>query len=282
MKLTQKQEALITRFLRDAGEHMGEQVPAATRDRVLRGLHERITAELRGMDKEAAADADILAVLAHAAAETAAAPGPESLPAWGGLSAAFTREPQRPAGLHPKAVWLGVCAGNADRFELPVWALRLLFIALGVSGPLAVIIYIALFAESYLQTPAADRPALHYGPMVWRPAASLIVALALNWGAQYALLAGVKAYEAYLNRTAPLLGDWGWIEVHGPSLFALTLAIALPFSVLSALPLANAWNYSLKRLVQATLALYGVVIAFGLASAIVGLILDAVRDFSGR
>ncbi len=58
------------------------------------------------------------------------------------------------------------------------------------------------------------------------------------------------------------------------------LALTLPLAVLSALPLANAWDYTLKRLVQALLALYGLILCFGIASFLVGIILDVVSDFA--
>jgi hypothetical protein len=96
----------------------------------------------------------------------------------------------------------------------------------------------------------------------------------------YSLRLIAFVHEWALNRPVPPLGDWGWMQYYAGTLFFWMLVIMLPLAALSGMPLANAWDQSLKRVVQAIGALYGVAISMGIASNVVGILLDVVQDFT--
>jgi hypothetical protein len=87
--------------------------------------------------------------------------------------------------------------------------------------------------------------------------------------------------ETWAKRPVPDTGQWGWYLQQQGSLLFWTLFLSLPVALLGALPMAGGWDRTLRRLSQAVLALYAVVICFGLASAVAGVILQTVRELKG-
>ena len=108
------------------------------------------------------------------------------------------------------------------------------------------------------------------------PLATLIV---LRWGAGKLEALIAYAHERLVKAPLPPVGDWGWLQYYEPTYFYLACLSVIPLGILSGLPMANAWGHSLKRLAQAIVALYSVLLCFGLASIIVGVILDRVDAY---
>lgn len=287
MHLTQKQESLISQYLRDLSRRLDSTLPEKVRERSLRQVQTRIYHDLERLNSPAISDDDVLRVLRHAAANAAettqsAAPSSpqETVDPTAETLVTTAQTPLRNRARDPKPIWLGVCTHNADRIGLETWMVRLGLVLLGLcTGPFAVFVYLAGFAEYYAGLPPKHRPPIEWGRLVLRAAAPVIVLIALRWGANQALVLIAYGHERIFKEAMPSLGEWDWFRFQEGTYFFLALMSVMPLAVLSGLPLANAWGHSLKRLAQALTALYAVALCFGLASVIAGLILDRVQVY---
>jgi hypothetical protein len=162
----------------------------------------------------------------------------------------------------------------------PAWV-RLAFVLLGVTGPIIVAIYLGLYFDMYLNSDPEGIPRIDKARAIQSPLFCVAAAGALHLIARLLLYAIPVAYERYagMGRLSDL-GGWDWLRTHATVLLFCVLSGALPFALLSALPLSNQWDHSLKRVAQAILALYAVTLAFGIACFLVGMILHVVREFS--
>ena len=279
MQLTQKQESLISQHLRDVARRLDAGLSDQARERSLRQVQSRIYGELEALRNPAISDSDVLAALQRNGAREAqpAAPAPRQADRAGTARATAKPDPHESAS---RPVWLGVCAYNAERFGLEPWMPRLGAVLLGlVTGPLALLCYVGAFAEYYLSLDEADRPPIAPGPLALRALAPLAVLVALRWGAGKVEALIAYGHEQLVKAPLPAAGDWAWLEYYGPTYFYLAVLSVVPLGILSGLPMANAWGHSLKRLAQAIVALYGVMLCFGLASVIVGVIIDRVEVY---
>lgn len=268
MKLTQKQESLITRYLREVAVQLDTNLPQKVRERGLARLSAQITRGLNGLGKETVDDADVMGVLARLGTPAAQA-----------ASLKPSGEPERSAPPTSERIWLGVCMGVARRLDLEPWTVRTLAVILGfLTGPVAVTVYLILA----ITTERDAHPPIAPLRVIIRVGATLAAALALHLGTAYCVRLIYFVHEVHLKRPIPEMGDWAWVDLHGGQALFWALFLCLPVAALSAMPLANAWEQSLKRAVQAGLALYGIVLSFGIAATLVGLILDFVRDFAGQ
>ena len=261
MELTPKQESLIIRYLREVARHMDDSAPRRTRERGLAKLRGSIDRELAGLAQGQVQDADVAAVLAlfGSPAEQAEALADD----------VKTTEDRARQGRDDR-VWLGVCAEAAERMEASPLAVRVVAVAAGViTGPLAVFLYIGLYAFFQLNGPRPLTPPVDKTRLAVRAGGALLAAVALNVLCGYAIQLIYHLHERFLNRPVPGLGEWGW-----------ALVVCVPLAALSGLPLARAWDHSLKRVWQAGLALYAMALSFGLAAMLVGIILDVVQDFT--
>jgi phage shock protein PspC (stress-responsive transcriptional regulator) len=277
MQLTQKQESLISQYLRDASRRLDARLPDKVRERSLRQIQTRIYQELEACQHSPISDEDVVAVLRRSAGEAANPVRPEAAlrPETGARSV-----PATPHVVEVEAIWLGVCAVNAERFGIEPWMLRLAAVVLGLlTGPIALIAYLAGYAEYYVNLPAEERPPIDYLTLASRSGLPLLVLLLLRWGAGKVEALMAYAHERLLNTPLPPLGEWDWLAYYESSFFYLALFSVVPLGILSGLPMANAWGHSLKRLAQALVALYAVLLSFGLASVVVGIILDRVEEY---
>lgn len=280
MHLTQKQESLISQYLRDLSRRLDSSLPEKVRDRSLRQVQTRIYHDLERLNTNAISDDDVTRVLRQAAAsaaETTEVTPPAVTPT------PTPEAPPSPLGSRardPRPIWLGVCAHNADRIGLEPWMIRLGMGLLGlVTGPLAVLIYLVGFGEYYASLPDQERPPIVWSRLALRIVVPFIVLIALRWGGNRTLLLIAYGHERIFKEGMPSLGEWDWFRFQEGTFFFLALFSVLPLAALSGLPLANAWGHSLKRLAQAITALYAVALCFGIASVIAGLILDRVQVY---
>ncbi len=282
MHLTQKQESLISQFLRDLSRRLDPSLPEKVRERSLRQVQTRIYHELERLNNPAISDDEVLRVLRSAASTAEASPTPVRDTA----ERPTPEGPVKPATMVPalvqnnKAIWLGVCAHNAERLGIETWMLRAGLVVLGLcTGPLAVLAYIAGFGEYYMGLREAERPVIDWPRIALRGVIALAALIALRWGANQALVLIGYGHEQIFKEPMPSLGEWDWFRFQEGTYFFLALFTVLPLAILSGLPLANAWGHSLKRLAQAIGSLYAVALCFGVASVIAGLILDRVQAY---
>ncbi len=164
--------------------------------------------------------------------------------------------------------------------ELTPLAVRAVAVLAGVTGPLAILGYIGLYAFFQVTGPRPLTPPVDKMRLAVRTGGAFIAVVALNALTRYAVDLVFYGHEQFLKRSVPGLGEWGWLPIRGDELFFWALVICVPLAALSGLPLARHWDHSLKRVWQAGLALYAMALSFGLAAIIVGIILDIVKDFT--
>lgn len=271
MRLTQKQEQIITRYAREVNECLPDDLSERARERGFARLQARIEHELTGPGRDSINDEDVLALMQRL--------GPPET-----VAASFAPRRQVSETLALSAenrVWLGVCAGVAENLDIAPWLARGLAMLLGLTtGPLAILIYLGLYFRLYASA-GADEPRIAKARALWRSLSTVIIACALRYGSLYAVRLVYYVHEHYLHRPIPELGPWAWFHARDGELFFWAIVICTPLALLSAMPLANAWDLSLRRMNQALLALYGVALSFGIASILTGLILDFVKEFTG-
>lgn len=271
MKLTQKQELLLGRYLQEVARHLTS-LDDGERQRVIDRLKLEIVRRFAASTETTLTDEEVRVALARYGSPAAVAQHVQKARQAPG-SVRFKKEPPR---------WLGVCAALAARLEKDVRYLRLACLVAGViTGPLALTLYLAVYFEMYYTSDPEEFPRIQKWRLIRSIAGTLAVSLALLAGSK-ALLAGMSyAYAWLMKKDAPYVGDWAWLELHGLPLFVSLLVCAVPLAVLTGLPLPNRWDATAKRIVQAALAVYALVLCLGIASALTGFILAAIEDLSG-
>lgn len=272
IKLSENQERRITRYLRDVGEHLGD-LSLRERESALARLNARIELELAKF-RNGLEDADLLKVLQRCGnpAEQAARlmPSrpvpPDTFVCWS------------------DRVWLGVCAGIARKLDVDATIVRIVAVLIGIVFPLVpllLIAYVAVFLWDYYTTEEGVFDPIEPLKLVKALAGVLAVALALHYGTRALLIFISHAYQMVMVQPLVLERRWGWITSDAGSWLFWVLAIGLPLAALSALPVPKAWAGTLKKTVQAGLALYAVWLCFGIACVIAGVILQSVDEFTG-
>lgn len=264
MQLTQYQEACIARYLRDVAVHLDGSLPARDREAGIERLEANLRRAFEALGKETPPDTEFAQVLASFGA-------PEDQ----------ARAISRGAGAEPGRVWLGVCNRWAKRLQIPAWLVRMGMILLGVTGPLAVLVYLAGYAEKVYHAPKGSEPPIDWTQVLARVVPVLFMAILLHVAGGYAIRGIEYLYQLAMHRPLPHLGDWGWIRIDRQDYFFYAVVSSVPLAVLSGMPLAGGWDYTLKRLAQAILAVYAMALSFGIASILAGLLLELVKEFGG-
>ncbi len=308
MDLTQKQELYISRYMRSVADVLAGRLSDKQCDRALSRLHARIMDQIGAVDKARPEDVDVLDVLRKmgapekqadilarvwggestrpaAAPEPAATPAsPAAAPVHDAASKPDTPRMSAEPSVTPASdtVWLGVFSWTATQLDWPVWALRILAVLVGlVTLPLALVAYMVAYFFLVAGGRMAACGPLHPWRMFFRPTMTVVMLTVIHFAARYAIRGVEIAHTVWLNRALPDMGEWAWFEAEGVRMYFWAVVLLVPIALFSAMPLANAWDYSLKRFTQACTALYAIVVSFGVASFVVGVILAFVKEFTG-
>ena len=271
MKLTPKQDALVSRFLRDVNMHLDAGLSEQIRENGLLQIQQSIHQNLQVFDHidDTFQDEQLYQVLRELGS-------PQSLAA---RINEDRHKRQKSRNSQTSPVWLGVCAWIAEIMEQDPRLIRLVVFVLGLlTGPLALFAYIGVFAYLYNTADQDSKPELHLWSIIGQFTLYNTITLVLHIGTGLFLRLVYFIYESYFQQTIPVLEKWGWLNEWKSTLLFWMLAFGIPLSILSALPLANGWHLSLRRFLQALIALYAVVLCFGLASMLVGLLLDSIDE----
>lgn len=307
MELTEKHILHVSRYISEIEEKIGDQLSANQRERALARLHARIEEKLKTSLTSEMEDAEIMQLLykmgqpetqaailvrvwGDASASDTASTSPEARQEPGSRTGAekpATESSATPARASlpqsaDNAVWLGVASYIAEKNKWPTWALRFLFVLMGlISGPVALMLYMLVFvvlrARGSIQSPARFHPTR----IVLNPLFTGAVMTLFYLGGIYGIQGIRMAHEKYLERPVPPLNEWAWLEIEAGRMFFGALLFLLPLALFSAMPLANRWDYSLKRFTQSGVVLYAISVSFGLASFITGIIINFVNEFAG-
>jgi phage shock protein PspC (stress-responsive transcriptional regulator) len=274
MRLTQKQQWLIDRYLLAVGNELGD-VPDSTRELAAAHVRNKIAQGLRQLDAGPHSDAEILRVLQQIGA-----------PAHAASIFLEQRGVEPVAELNSSgATWLGVCSGLADYWGMNPRQMRAAAFALGViTGPLALAAYVAAYAILYRNTLRSENGTAL--PRVQKLSLAKTTVLTVG-GALLVHVIGLLSLfllpKAYLlavpQKTAPALGAWGWLHANTSFLLFWALALSVPWSILSGLPMVRGWDQTARRIAYAILALYAAMVSCGIASYLVGLLLAAIKNF---
>lgn len=273
MQLTQKQEWLIERRVRETGAALSRRVSPGSRaeEAALARLRGRIEGELARFGDATVTDAQVEEVLRRLGTpdETVEsllrgvrAPGPEGAP------------PAEPR-------WLGVCQSLCPDGGASLLGVRAALVAAGLfAAPLALSAYAGAYFYQRARGAFEEPPQIGWFRLAWGVFITLAVCVLLHLAGGQALRGMDWVMDAVVKRPMPELGDWGWFVRERGMLMVLALACALPASFLGGLPMVNGWDATLRRCSQAVLALYAVAVSFGLAFVVAGVILRLVREFS--
>jgi phage shock protein PspC (stress-responsive transcriptional regulator) len=277
----------VEKYLDGLAAQLGHLPPQARREELLR-IRLRLEENLRRMENgrqpiapnEPAAAAAAAPVAPVAPSRPTVAVPPRPVP----LRAVPRGQAARPWKLAPKeAMWLGVCAGIAERVGIETGAVRLGALALGLlTGPFALFAYIIAYGVFSVQTPAEVAPK----PQGWR-AVGAVVASSASAVALFAMARVLceVILRAHTLLMAPAVGvipnPWNWFLQSGTTLLFWTLLWSAPLAVLGALPLPGGWSPTLRKTAQAVVAVMGIAAAFGVASLLTGAALQILPQYAG-
>jgi phage shock protein PspC (stress-responsive transcriptional regulator) len=272
MKLTPEQNQRITRYLRDVDARL-DGLRDDERRRVVNDTRARVRNALDALGDGEATDAHVEDALQRCGE-------PSSLAA----AAQTRRIVKEPALLDtddPR--WLGVCGGLSEPLGgIDPFALRALALILGIlTGPLAVLIYLVLYAFMYHGSPEGTVPRVEPVRLVKAAAYPFIIGVCIAVAVKglFALL--YYAYARFVDASALQLPGWDWLTTYHGDYFFLMCIVVLPFAVLGGLPLAGAWADTLRKIAHALLSLYVLVLCLGTASLITGMIIRVAENVSG-
>ncbi len=265
MNLTDRQKQLVGDFLREMAERL-DGIPPEVRARTIYDVKSWLQRELNTPESAPLQDAEVLAALRRCSEAFVGDKQPSPVR-------------QTPTLVKPDvdARWLGVCARLAARYSIPVSVVRGGFLILGLlTWPIALVAYIVVFFVMFF-TWEGTFPSLEWSRLTKWTIGALAVILMLHLGAFYAIK-GIRLLTGmFLPLDAALLASWDWLAGWKNTLLFWTLAMCVPLSVLGALPMVNGWDYSARRLTQAGIAIYAAALSFGIASSLVGIILQVVQ-----
>ena len=177
--------------------------------------------------------------------------------------------------------WLGVCAALSERFGVGVAYIRGLFFLFGIpAGPIALLIYTAIYFQLYFTARDAGASAIDPLSLLRNIFAFLAITAVLYAAGRGAFLLTYNLYPRFMEEEL-ILNQWGWLEEYQRSFLYIVLIFGAPMAILCSLPMRRAWDYTWKRVMQAGLAVYAVILSFGIASILVGIVLLVVEEVAG-
>ncbi len=262
MKLSETQRQRINDYLQEVHAQLSG-VDPDVRSRTIQDLKSRIQKELLRFENRVIDDTDIETVLQKFGPPAAV------------VSAASEANPVNTHGAvtSNERVWLGVCDTLAKKADLPVKWIRVGWVLLSLLPPLTPFLLI-IYVGAYLYLHFTDS----HGPHDEISVAPILQFSALIFGEIFALYVfGVFLLEFIARVTFKLAGKspaltprWAWLELEGASWFFWTLLLLIPLSILAKLPVPSAWETTLRKVVYAGVALYAVLVCFGVASYLAG------------
>lgn len=259
MKLTEKQEARVERFLH---ESVPDTSSAGERPHMLNSLKESLRSELARHDAPTIGDADLEAVLERCAVRAAATRAPM-----------FTPPAATPSS---GAVWLGVCAATAQRFDASPLIIRFVLVALALIPPLTPIVllaYVIAFFVMYYGTSLYDFPRPDPMRVLRNVGFPASLAIALHAVAMAALFFVAFFYTRGTGMELELDGRWTWLERSAGTYLFWVLVVTASLAAIGGLTANLAWEKTLLKISHAILALYAVLLAYGVASVVVAAII---------
>ena len=274
MRLTQKQEWLVARYVRAVGEELGD-VPDGIREQAIERIKARIKRELKAFTTSPLRDPQVVGVLQRL--------GPPAEQA-GTLRDTRGAKPLLVLSVTDR-VWLGVCGGIGEYLDVDPLQVRFTAVLLGLmSWPLALIAYLALYFEMYNATRHSELrhriPTIDGVELLRVTGGTAMAVAALDLTARLALTL-LDIASGWLSVQPQIdLGPWEWVRRNLNGVMYVALLALAPVAVLAGLPVAGRWEVTGKRVIYAAVALYALVLCFMIALSLVGVILQVVARVS--
>ena len=296
MRLTERQQNMVSVFLKQSGEIVRRLSPEAQAQAITQ-VKTRLKNDLNGMGDRVLEDEEVAAVLERCRVTPTGwqhptrpqQPAPASIPgnpapsrvdesSSGEVEPARHRPPP-PTVAQPDG-WLHVCRSLAERRGYDVRIVRAAFVAFGIlTGPVALIAYLGLFFEHYFGS-GGKRSIRMDEDRVLRTAAKAVLVTAALYASAYGVLRAAEwSYIRFVSNDWSI-GGWDWLSRYQHIQFFCVLITLTPVAVLSAMPLPNQWDRTLERCVRAGWVLYAAFLCTGIAAALAGSILGILRDFA--
>ncbi len=276
MSVQEENKTKITNFLKEVGAHLRD-VDTDNRRVLLTELNARIQADVRGRAPANGQDVSVVEEVLYdygSPAKIAEQLRDEAAESGGGGDTILAWEDR---------VWLGVCAGIAQRIGIDANFIRLVLVVLGFIPPLLPFLataYLGFYAFVYVSSPKGALPRLRIFPVVRRTVAVALAAIGIYGGAYVLLMLLSRLSKQVLGTGLLNGGQYNWLLTENVPMFFWVMAYVLPIAVISAMPVKSSWAGTLEKVVKAALALYAMVICVGLAYMITGLLLNGADTFS--
>jgi phage shock protein PspC (stress-responsive transcriptional regulator) len=263
IELSESQERRIARYLRDVGEQLRD-MPTEDRERALSRLNARIEREL-ARTGDPIGDEYLDRVLASYGTPASQAAR---------IRDAKTAEPKSMLAWN-RRLWLGVCAGLARYFNLDPTVVRALAVLLAfVPFLLPVVLwgYLSFYLYHYYNAKGQGLDPIDPVKVAKSVGALVVVTLLLHACTRFFLFFIGYAHVQIMRTALVYPGDWGWLTEETGFFFFMMLATGIPLATIAALPVSPEWAGTLRKIAQAGIAVYAVVLCLGIASAIVGVV----------
>lgn len=296
MKLTPNQERRITKYLQDVHAQT-EGLSDAQRRRALAHVKAQLRERLQQYTDAAPEDTELEAILNNCAlpgfVSSAANQEAREVGDVEALEPSASPQDTSPPQNEPRAargdflelegrVWLGVCSGLARYLRIESAIVRIIAAVVGVATlGFLLWVYVGLYLFFYLRDRSGVLPPLDVLPVVRRMAGMLALGIVMFAVGEMALWAMGAAAGLAAGHGITVDAAWGWFAERNGTIVFWTLVFALPLGAMSAMPVAEGWDYTLRKLAQACLAVYALLLTFGLACHFVGLLLEATGAGTG-
>ncbi|MFO7774737.1 MAG: PspC domain-containing protein [Candidatus Hydrogenedentota bacterium] len=296
MKLTPNQERRITKFLRDVHAQT-EGLSDAQRRRALAHVKAQLRERLQHYTDAAPEDSELEAILDNCTlpdfVSSAADQHARDVENVEALDPSASPRETPPPRREPRAargeflelegrMWLGVCSGLARYLRIESAIVRIIAAVVGVATlGFLLWVYVGLYLFFYLRDRSGVLPRVDVLPVVRRVAGTLALGVVLFAAGELLLWAMSAAAALAVGHGVTLEAAWGWFAERNGTIAFWTLVFALPLGGMSAMPVAEGWDHTLRKLAQACLAIYGLLLSFGLACYFVGLLLETTGAATG-
>ena len=147
--------------------------------------------------------------------------------------------------------------------------------------PPLLLAYMAAFVVAYSQEEADVLPRIRYWLVTKSFATPIIMSAGLMAGGHALIILLSHASVEVLQQGLSITDRWNWLIAQETGLLYRAIVYCVPIALLAAMPMDAKWAGTLKKVWQAGLALYALVLCAGVASIIVGILMGGVSNFTG-
>lgn len=283
MKLTAKQERMVRDFIRET-DASADNLPKPAQKHAKNAMRQRLKQELSAFGEEIPRDEQVQAILRRcrvpdlnvvenmttqvmAPAKPAVPDVPQPAP-----------QPERTSFTDESRIWAGVCAAWAERLGVETVVVRGAFLLVGlVMPPIAFLAYFAGYVELAVRSGDAAVPTVESGVLFLNGLVAAVQVLALFAAGYLVPRIAIDVSTQFLPELAVRLGVWGWYQGIEWTAFWFTFLLAVPMRLVATLPLLHDWDKTLGLFARLVIALYAVLISFGIASGLAGLAIEIIE-----